>query len=84
MQDERGAQWCQANLAGEPFTLTFVRDEGDSGAYGWKPTRRFRRIRRGLAELVEATEASQVDCAVIYRLDRIARNLEVWSEFLNS
>jgi len=84
MQEQMAEQWCQRNLAGLPYTITKVRDEGDSGKYGWKPTPQYKHYRKGLARVVEAIEQGRVDILLIYSLDRLARNLYVWREFLHS
>lgn len=82
MQEEMAEQWCREKIAGRPYELTKVRDEGASGKYGWKPLPQSSRVREGLARVVEAIEAGQVDKLLIYRIDRLARNLLVWEEFL--
>ena len=83
MQEEMAEEWCQRNLAGRAYKLTKVRDEGDSGKFGWKPLPQCRHVRKGLARVVEAIENGEVDILLIYAIDRLARNVLVWQEFLH-
>ena len=76
-------EWCRRTLGEGNYILEIERDEGISGKYGWEPPKSGRgKHRPGLARVVERLRQGDVDHFVIFKLDRVFRNLEKQLVFL--
>lgn len=76
-------EWCRRTLGEGNYILEIERDEGISGKYGWEPPKRGQgKYRPGLGRVVEKLRQGNVDYFVIFKLDRVFRNLEKQLVFL--
>jgi site-specific DNA recombinase len=92
MQKEKGTSipsqiqdiedWCRRTFGADGYTLEIERDEGYSGSLPWEPSSTGRgKYRPGLHRVAQRLREGTADYLVVYKVDRLARNLYKQLEF---